>query len=506
MKKMNDDNKLIMAKTEEQQEFWDRLRPVNRVATSDTYKRTMSGSSDLFANSFACYNLAARRPLKEDGVNGRFIMAGIEKMLYPWFTKPITEREVDRAREFFQKKGAVKKFPEAAWQKALDNDGFMPVDIYSLPGGQTFLAKDGKHVPMMSVEGVGAIVSHLEPHLTTIYAPLIQATKARLFKEIVGDKFAEFGLRGDRNSLEHVALMGALYVGGGINLTSDDQAVYLFSEYFKDVGTMGHEFVMAHQRSDISLEEAQKIAYKSFVEANARSALLPDTIDTMQSGLPAILALMKEYRDAGSDKIIMPRFDSGDVTAQGIHWVNKMVGPAGLHKMHVIEDGRTPQKARQTQSDYSAVGIDPTVPIEGAGGYFQNGVSRDAPSVAYKRSATMHTVNGKDRLEASLKFSDSEGKRSIPGQIRIYARDNTIIVAQAGEEIDGEALMQKVVSNGRISYNEDWHVQADRADKTWNKYSNIEYSPLTQAMIDVRVNERNAILERLVGEGLQYQS
>jgi len=118
----------------------------------------------------------------------------------------------------------------------------------------------------------------------------------------------------------------------------------------------------------------------------------------------------------------------------------------------------------------------------------------------------MHTVNGKDRLEASLKFSDSEGKRSIPGQIRIYARDNTIIVAQAGEEIDGEALMQKVVSNGRISYNEDWHVQADRADKTWNKYSNIEYSPLTQAMIDVRVNERNAILERLVGEGLQYQS
>lgn len=492
-------DKLAMAQTPEQREFWDRFRPVNRVATTDTYKRTMSGSSELFANNFTCYNLAARRALNEPGAKNRYIMAGVEKLLYPWFTKPITEREVESARTFFKKRGQVDKFPDAAWQAVLNNDGFLPVDIYSLPGGQTFLVKDGKHVPMMSVEGVGAIVSHLEPHLTTVYAPLIQATKARLFNEVVGETFAEFGLRGDRNSLEHVALMAALKVGGNLTLTSDDQSVFLFPEYFKDVGTVGHEYIMAHQREGVSLEEAQMEAFRSFVAANDKSALLPDTIDTIHSGLPAILKLIEEYKE--SDKIIMPRFDSGDVTAQGIYWVNEMVGPRGLLTAHVIEDGRTPGKARQTQADYIAAQIDPTIAVEGAGGYFQNGVTRDAASVAYKRSATMH--DGK--LEASLKFSNSPGKESIPGQVRIYARGDTLVVAQAGEEIDGTPLMEKVIDNGRVVYNEDWNTQAKRAEETWNEYTNIEYSDATQELIDTRVAERNALLDNFGGDVSQYQ-
>src|SRR3989344_236491 len=483
--------KLPLAKTEEQRELWRRLQPVNRVAASDTYKRTMSGSSEIFSDNFTVYTLAARRALDEENVNGRFIMAGLEKMLYPWFSEPITQTEVEKARDFFTSKGAVAKFPQSAWEAVLQNQGRFPLDIYALPGGQTFLAKDGKHVPIMSVEGSGALVTHLEPHLEGMYAPIIQATKARLMKEEVGTQFAEFGLRADENENNHVTLMLALYVGGKFSLTSDDQAVLLFPEYCKDIGTIGHEFIMAYQREGVSLEEAQEKAFRDFVAVNQRSALLPDVINTLHSGLPAILKLVTEYR--GTEKLIMPRFDSGDVAEQCIYW-KKMTLAAGLPETKmVVEDGYTPRKARETKQKYAELGFNPEDIIVGAGGYFQDGCTRDAASLVYKRSATQY--DGK--LEASLKFSDSPGKESIPGKIRIYGLGNKMIVAQEGERVDGKPLMVKVVENGKIIYDENLDQQAQRAERTWNCYDTIEYSPLTHKLIKARIEERDRIIANI---------
>ncbi|MBI4918630.1 DUF5598 domain-containing protein [archaeon] len=485
-----EDKMLPLAKTKDQRELWKKFQPVSRVASTDTYKRTMSGSSTLFANNFSCYNLAARKGLKEEGANGQLIMAGLEKTLYPWFMNSIKKSEVEKARKFFTKKASVKKFAEKAWQAVLDNDGYFPIDIYALLGGQTFLVKDGKHVPLMSVEGTGALVTHLEPHLENLYTSIIQATKARLFHDVVGEQFAEFGLRADQNINNHVPLMVSLFIGGGFKLTSDDQAVFLFPEYFKDIGTVGHEFIMAYQKKGRTLEVAQILAYEDFVQANDRSALLPDVVHTVASGLPAILKLVLKYK--GTNKVIMPRFDSGDVPAQCIEW-KKMTLLEGIKETKmVVEDGYNPTKAKLTKELYAKAGFNPEDIIVGAGGYFQESCSRDAISLAYKRSATMH-----EELESSLKFSDSPGKESIPGQVRIYGRGDTMIVAQAGEKINGEFLMIKVVENGRILYNEDLHKQHQRALETWNKYTKIEYSPKTLEIINARTREKEVLLKSL---------
>ncbi len=481
---------LPLAQNEKQKAYWRKLMPVNRPATSDTYKRSMSGSSDLFADSFSCYSLAARLPMKEEGVNGRYITAGIEKMLYPWFMEAVTREEVEEAKEFFTKRAAVKKFPEKAWEAVLDNGGFMPIDIYGLPGGQTFLVKDGKYVPIMSIEGNGALVTHLEPHLENMFAPLIHATKARLFYEAVGDQFAEFGLRADQNVNNHVALPLSLYVGGGFKLTSDDQATFLFPEYLKDIGTVGHEFIMAYQKKGMTLEEAQERAFEDFVSENQRSALLPDVINTVNSGLPAILRLVKKYENTG--KIIIPRFDSGDVVGQCVIWKNMTLAAGVEETQMVVEDGYTPKKGRETKRRYAEAGFNPKDIIVGAGGYFQDGCTRDVASLVDKRSATEH----EGVLESSMKFSDSPGKSSIPGQIRIYERDSTLIVAQANEDIDGKLVSVKLVENGRIVYPENLEIQRQRAERTWNQYTNIEYSPETQKVINERTIELKQVLER----------
>ncbi|MDO8556519.1 MAG: hypothetical protein Q7R96_05105 [Nanoarchaeota archaeon] len=490
---------LQLAKTKTQEKLWEKLQPVNRTLASDTYKRTMSGSSTLFAENFTCYNLAARKPLREEGANGRLLMAGLEKTLYSFFLNPITPEEVAEGQTFATR-AQVKKFPTKAWEATLANEGYLPIDIWALPGGQTLLVKDGKYVPIMSVEGTGALVSHLEAHFEQTFAPIIQATKARLFKEALGGSgFAEFGLRSDQNTNNHTTLMLALYVGGGFTYTSNDQTALIFPE-FKDIGTIGHEDIMAYQRKGISLEEAQRQAFEDFVEANQRSALLPDVINTIHSGLPAILALVKRYQ--GTEKIIMPRFDSGNVPEQCITW-KKMTLEAGiLETKMVVEDGYNPTKARETRERYAAAGYNPDDIIVGAGGYFQEGCSRDAISLAYKRSATRHASG----LEGSIKFSDSPGKESIPGQIRIYERGNTLIVAQAGETIEGTLLSQKVVSNGRIVYNETLQTQHQRALDTWNKYSTIEYSPQTQAMIDTRTQERTLLLAPYLQDTISVQN
>lgn len=487
--------KLPLAQTKEQQEFWQKFRPQNIPSTTDTYKRTMSGSSELFADNFTCYTLAARAALKEESVHERGIMAGLERALYPWFATPVTREEVAKAHAFFTQHGSVKHFPLKAWEETLANEGYLPIDIYALPGGQTYLVCDGKYVPLMSVEGRGALVTHLEPHLENMYAPIIYATKARLFKEAAGVQFAEFGLRSDKNVNDHVTLMHALYVGAGFRFTSDDQTVFLFPEYFKDIGTVGHEFIMAYQRDDLSLEEAQWQAFADFVAQNERSALLPDVIDTVRSGLPEILALVKQYR--GTSKVIMPRFDSGDIITQCLIW-KRMTRDAGIPETKmVVEDGYTPAKGRETKQAYAAAGYDPEEIIVGAGGYFQQNCVRDTLSMVYKRGATLHRGN----LETSLKFSDSPGKGSIPGRIRVYGRGDALIVAQAGEQIpDAEPLMQKVVERGRILYHEDLDVQRARADATWEQYTRIEYSSATQQLIDIRMKEKEAILTRYAAE------
>lgn len=476
---------LEMAKTEKQKEFWRRFTPINRAQASDTYKRTMANSSDIFADNHAVYTLAARKELQDYGANGRLVAAGLEKALYPWFMSPITFEEANDARQLFREDSKVKAFHEKTWQRVLDNGGYMPVDIYALPGGQTFLPQRNGHIPFMVVEGPGAIVSHLEPNLEMMYRPVIQATKARIVEEQIGE-VVEFGLRSDVSILEHHASMIAMYVGGGIRKTSDDEVTGLFPEYFESAGTTGHEFIVAYQKENLTLRQAQKLSYKDFIEKNNFSVLLTDTVDTENMGIQDVI----NEKLANIGKTIFPRFDSGDTAKQCVAW-GRACDERGVNdKRAVVEDGIEPLKAKKIAQAYVQAGHNAKDLIFGIGGYLvAKDVTRDTISLAYKRSATMY-----EKLERQIKLSDASGKASIPGNVRIYGDGDTMVVAQADEDMRGEPLMVQVVKNGRIVYNESLHHQHRRAIETWNAYKNVRYSKKTQDIIDGRMAEKEAAL------------
>src|SRR5438309_7888338 len=124
-------------------------------------------------------------------------------------------------------------------------DIYLPIDIWGFAGGQAFLPG----VPCLFFEGLGGAISYLEPAMCRYFAPVIQATKARLMK-LATPRDAEFGLRASPNELCNLVLLLARYVGGRGRLTSNDTAEFLHPELFQSIGTIGHEMVSAGQSFD----------------------------------------------------------------------------------------------------------------------------------------------------------------------------------------------------------------------------------------------------------------
>ncbi len=161
---------------------------------TDTYKRTMWAAVPDVALSRAGYSLTMRKSLPEEGADGRLIMAGHEAMLAQWFHRPLKRTDIELAGKWFASHAATRAFPRELWANILESqpgeDIYLPIDVWGFPGGQTFLAG----LPCLSFEGIGGAISYLEPAMCRYFAPIIQATKARLMMAAT-PRDAEFGLR-----------------------------------------------------------------------------------------------------------------------------------------------------------------------------------------------------------------------------------------------------------------------------------------------------------------------
>src|SRR5262249_41377106 len=151
------------------------------------------------------------------------------------------------------------------------------------------------------------------------------------------------------------------------------------------------------------------------------------------------------------------RVDSGDIAGQCVLYFERMKALGIAPRMIVYEDEISPEMVRRVADTFRAqTGEEPTMLFPGAGGYWWRLVHRDTVAAAFKRTATGEHPN--------VKFSNSPGKESIGGYLRVYGRDDTMIVADASEPPQGELLFVKLVEQGRIVYRESFEEQADRAD------------------------------------------
>jgi nicotinate phosphoribosyltransferase len=436
------------------------------IGGTDTYKRTMWAAVPDVAIAHAGYALTFRKGLPEPGAGKQLIMAGHEAMLAQWFHRPLKRADIELVRQWFSEKSSVRAFPHALWDSILaaqpGDDIRLPVDIWGFPGGQTFLAG----MPCLSFEGPGGALSYLEPAMCRYFAPVIQATKARLMRQVT-PRDAEFGLRSAPNEIANVVLLLARYVGGRGRLTSNDTAEFLWPELFQTVGTIGHEMMCAAQSFDRTLGEAEYEMMDRFVTSMGTASLLCDLVDAESVGLENALRVMKAHPE--NDRVGV-RVDSGDTAEQCVLYFRKMRAAGLGTRTIVFENEVTPEVVKQVYDQFRReTGEAPTMLFPGAGGYWWQLVHRDTLAAAFKRSATGSNPN--------VKFSNTPGKESLGGYLRVWARGDTLIVGDASESLDGERLFVKLVEQGRIVYRESFEEQADRADRTWGRYTKWELSP-----------------------------
>jgi hypothetical protein len=58
-----------------------------------------------------------------------------------------------------------------------------------------------------------------------------------------------------------------------------------------------------------------------------------------------------------------------------------------------------------------------------------------------------------------------------------FGTDEALVIADASEPAQGEPLFVKLVEQGRIVYRESFEEQAARAERTWERYRRVEWSP-----------------------------
>jgi len=433
--------------------------------STDTYKRTMWAAVPDIAVMHAGYALTMRKGLPEPGAGSQLIMAGHEAMLAQWFHRPLRRQDIELAGRWYAERSQVRAYPHALWQAVLDSqpgdDILLPIDVYGFTGGQTFLAG----MPCLVFEGMGGLVSYLEPAMCRYFAPVIQATKGRLMK-LTTPRDAEFGLRSAPNELTNLVLLLARYVGGRGQLTSNDTAEFLYPELFRSIGTIGHEMMCAAQSFDRPLGEAEYEMMDRFVRSMGQAALLCDLVDAETVGLENALRVMKAHPD---NKGIGIRVDSGDTARQCVLYYQRMKQEGILSRTIVFEDEVTPETVRHVYDVFRReTGEEPTMLFPGAGGYWWRLVHRDTVAAAFKRTATGTHPN--------VKFSNSPGKESLGGYLRVFGRGDTLVIADASEAPAGEPLFVPLVRQGKIVYQESFEAQADRADRTWGQYQRWELS------------------------------
>ena len=193
---------------------------LNKILLTDTYNRTMAHTRGERGSRIETYTMTFRKALYE---GAPIVVYGVRNIVKRVLARPITESELEFAREFFEAqagKGGNGYFDYEAWAKVVrENGGFMPIEVRAVEDGT--MVKAGE--PVLSVTGPGEMAAHFEPVFLRLFYQSAVATELNVLENILGSgRVVEFGSRSAWNNATHFDALEALAVGGGLVGTSDD--------------------------------------------------------------------------------------------------------------------------------------------------------------------------------------------------------------------------------------------------------------------------------------------
>ncbi len=400
-----------------------------------------------------------------------------------------------------------------------------PVQVRALPRGAWFFDRE----PAWSITGPSALVSWLEPRLIQLHYRIQLATAARLDPDalaravartsceaqaeivrrtldaigvsapevgadpdgyaegvrarvrelvrIVGDpsRVFEVGYRSVTCPAQHLLALEACRAEG---VTATSHAAGARALGLTPVGSMGHEHVQRYG--------ADEPAFRAMLERRAAPCtFLLDTFSTLDAGLPAAFALMAE----DPERKARIRYDSGDKEGQYLYACAR-ARALGVRPCHVLEDAFDDALTRRFEALRAVTGVAEEDQRYGIGGHIvaseTDPLSRDRVGAVFKLSQT--------GPRPTMKFADGAGKDSLPGRPVLYRvyRDGawTGLVAQEGEEVDGEAV--RLTGAGEVPR----RVRFTHREVRDFARARPELSPGTRALVDRLARERDAVIAR----------
>lgn len=260
--------------------------------------------------------------------------------------------------------------------------------------------------------------------LNQVHFQTLIATKAsRVVHAARGRPVYDFGARRAHGTDAAMKAARAAWVAG-VAGTSNVLAGYAYG--IPLAGTMAHSYIEAH--------EDEREAFTSFSSLYPRTTLLVDTYDTLR-GVERAIEVAKA---SGAEGIGAVRLDSGDLERLSRR-AREMLDVAGLKSVRIFASG----------------GLDETE-IEAL-------LAASAPIDAFGVGTDMDTSADEPRLDSAYKLAEyagrgrmklSAGKASLPGRKQVYRRFAGDVatgdtVALGGEVVEGEPLLQLVMSGGR---------------------------------------------------------
>jgi len=244
---------------------------------------------------------------------GYSVFAGLEPFIKGLLEFKFTDDDINYLKSF----GIFKK----KFLDYLKNFKFNG-DIYSVEEGEIVFPNE----PLIRVHANILEAQLIESFLLNVinFQSLIATKTARIVEEAKGRGVLEFGLRRAQGVDGAISATRAAFIGGA-SATSNTLAGKIFNIPTK--GTMAHSWVMAFTSEIESFEKYSKLYPQ-------KTIILVDTYDTLNSGLPNAIKILKKLKQKGIKKFGI-RLDSGD-----LEYLSKqaryMLDKAGLKEAFIV--------------------------------------------------------------------------------------------------------------------------------------------------------------------------
>ena len=344
--------------------------------------------------------------------------------------------------------------------------------IWKLPAKMIATCEDERDLIVSTCEAVGCKPPEIEVHSDEFYEGIL--AKAKALVEAVGgnpDRIFEVGMRGVSCMAQHrIALQAIKAVG--ILRTSN---IFLAQELgMIPVGTMGHEHPQRFG-ADYPSYTTMRDRFPGFI------SYLPDTYDSIRSGIPAALKAIQERPDRKAGI----RFDSEERIKNHYFYTITECLRLGLNPQLILESGWDLAKTIEFEQYREMMKWPADQQSYGFGGYLVeptwDSFTRDTVAAVWKLTQS----GGK----ACMKFGDeaNSGKQSAPGFPMIF-RPHPMeavgsmpvgMIGQRGEEIPKHYCLTD--SNSSV-FTPDFKTPAIPPI----------YSPATQRLVDICQANRQA--------------